>query len=1026
MRIAKRLLALVLAATLALSGGVTSVLAADPMVGVKSSGYVDSGELEALKAAVVRADSLLSVLAVSTDGQDVFDTTQWTTLDNYTAFTAAIAGAKTAIAEDPLVRETIIAAQQALDDANTAIGSEMGKRSAARRSGSVAYPNGLGYISIDTVEAGRLSDYATITGLGSGITGARVMFTPGNEDALELYTALSAKSAYTAGQKYSVRLQLDAGKTLSKSMYLVPVMVQFQDGSGIVAEMELHVNATDPAYLKVSKAVFTVADLNNPALDILSTAVVIKSPSGEEITGVVSASKNDYTIENGKWNAATKEYTFQLKPVMAEDGSCDLFDAEILVRFAGKARMTYRPATVSVVLHTSDAKLMEYVEIRPYLLMIDENRADSLEVIRTEKAEQEDIYVYGDVLSVSNFKSEPAGAITLYVEDAPYYHVTAAAKGKATFDATANLNEVEGAFKVNAGSVVWSASGLQLIAPSGVEDEEGWANVNAKSSIDINDLNTYEVAMDADAYNKRGELLDIQSLTFSDAYHSDNALFTISKEPVKGSHGYQFAVKLKNEAEVITSSTFSLRFAVKTAEGTFERSVTIYQIAEGAPTAAYFTKDGKKIEADTLLVDATGTKYGLVVEGFKPAEGNGAKITFDEDYVTIVRGARFYEDMGSNEVVTVRINRTLPENETTIVRPWAEYTLPIVITNSEVKLTVAEGVAVTGSIAGTILQLSSTTAAPDKAALKTAIDAAGMAKKNIYVSVNGSDVLKSSKWVVQAEMDTMNLAIATAQLIYDDAAATPEAILAAISALNSAKSDFIAAQKYGTKSSGGGGGGSGGGSSGGGSTPVANPDKPSAGVNSDGSVNSTDVAQQAADAVKKALAANPKAGKATVLIQNATSISAEALKSIADAVKKAGGTATLYADTTYDGRTIARIYLDPVKAAALGTTIKLGVATNAATVAPVKNHFAKYFQNKMAIASFSQQGTLGMNVEVALRMDMTGIELKNLKVYSFDRATNKYFPIPAKDLRVDANGFVRFTTNRGGDILLVDGALKTK
>lgn len=71
------------------------------------------------------------------------------------------------------------------------------------------------------------------------------------------------------------------------------------------------------------------------------------------------------------------------------------------------------------------------------------------------------------------------------------------------------------------------------------------------------------------------------------------------------------------------------------------------------------------------------------------------------------------------------------------------------------------------------------------------------------MSVDGSDVDPDSKWVTQAEMDTLNNAISDAEDVKNDPSATQEAVNTAKQNLADAISTFNAAKKNGTKTSGG-------------------------------------------------------------------------------------------------------------------------------------------------------------------------------------------------------------------------------
>lgn len=229
---------------------------------------------------------------------------------------------------------------------------------------------------------------------------------------------------------------------------------------------------------------------------------------------------------------------------------------------------------------------------------------------------------------------------------------------------------------------------------------------------------------------------------------------------------------------------------------------------------------------------------------------------------------------------------------------------------------------------------------------------------------------------------------------------------------------------------GGGSSGGSGGSSGGGGTPSSDRipmkwDTPATGTAPAGSVNSAEAIKQTTEAVVAALKNGGKA-PASVFVQNVGAVSAQTLRDMAAAAKKAGGTVRLVADTVTDGKTVARLYLDTAQAAKLTADIQLGVSVSGAGPAATMARFQKYYTNKVCVISMAQQGSFGMPVNVAVKADLTGLDVKNIRFYSYDKATNRVTLIPAPNYRIDQNGFLHFTTSLGGDIIITDKALTGK
>ncbi|MEG1953428.1 MAG: Ig-like domain-containing protein [Hydrogenoanaerobacterium sp.] len=223
-------------------------------------------------------------------------------------------------------------------------------------------------------------------------------------------------------------------------------------------------------------------------------------------------------------------------------------------------------------------------------------------------------------------------------------------------------------------------------------------------------------------------------------------------------------------------------------------------------------------------------------------------------------------------------------------------------------------------------------------------------------------------------------------------------------------------------------------SSSGGTTPSApSVTAPSDNVSANGEVKAESVKEETKTAIQDALKAAAAAGKpaaggvtATVMVKNAESISAATLTEMAATAKAAGGKVELKADTVdATGAVTARLYIDPAAAAKLKGEIKLGVKTDEAATQATKEAF-KNFDNKMAVASFAQQGSFGMAIKVAVKVDLTGLNTKTLVFTSFDKKTGKYVQLPKTAYTIDKNGYIHFTTSMGGEILITDKPLVKK
>jgi hypothetical protein len=86
--------------------------------------------------------------------------------------------------------------------------------------------------------------------------------------------------------------------------------------------------------------------------------------------------------------------------------------------------------------------------------------------------------------------------------------------------------------------------------------------------------------------------------------------------------------------------------------------------------------------------------------------------------------------------------------------------------------------------------------------LQAAIDQAPAVKTDVAISVDGTEVETTDKWVTQTEMDAFDAAILSAQAVADKSDATIEELVSAITNVNIAKYVFENAQKDGLKTDG--------------------------------------------------------------------------------------------------------------------------------------------------------------------------------------------------------------------------------
>ena len=167
----------------------------------------------------------------------------------------------------------------------------------------------------------------------------------------------------------------------------------------------------------------------------------------------------------------------------------------------------------------------------------------------------------------------------------------------------------------------------------------------------------------------------------------------------------------------------------------------------------------------------------------------------------------------------------------------------------------------------------------------------------------------------------------------------------------------------------------------------------------------------------KAIEAATKDGKVgkTLNVKNALYVSANDLKAIAGA-----GVTKLTADTTQDGKVLARMYVPT----SIKVNVKLGVHTDAKSTATATAVINKFYKNaNFKVVAYDQQGQFGAKVETAVKVDLSKIDIKNAVLYSYNAASNKLVKLGDVKITVDKNGYAHFSTTYAGNIIISDGVL---
>lgn len=108
------------------------------------------------------------------------------------------------------------------------------------------------------------------------------------------------------------------------------------------------------------------------------------------------------------------------------------------------------------------------------------------------------------------------------------------------------------------------------------------------------------------------------------------------------------------------------------------------------------------------------------------------------------------------------------------------------------------------------------------------------------------------------------------------------------------------------------------------------------------------------------------------------------------------------------------------------TDLMASGAVKGTTVNSRKAFFGKWFKNKVQVVHMDHSGSYGQTVEIAAKIDLTGMDTANLYFYSYDKTANTYKRIEKSAYWLDKNGYLHFATELGGDIIISEGGLQKK
>ena len=164
---------------------------------------------------------------------------------------------------------------------------------------------------------------------------------------------------------------------------------------------------------------------------------------------------------------------------------------------------------------------------------------------------------------------------------------------------------------------------------------------------------------------------------------------------------------------------------------------------------------------------------------------------------------------------------------------------------------------------------------------------------------------------------------------------------------------------------------------------------------------------------------------ANVKVRNVKTVETETLSKVAEAAQEENKQAAVHFDQIKGNKVTVRITVDPAVAGKLEGNLNVYGSIEKKDIAKADRVFDKYFSNKTEVVYLGQSGSYGMNVKIAAKVDLTDMNIANLRFYVYNAATNTYSKLTT-GYYVDANGYLHFTTPVGGSIIISNGPLTAK
>lgn len=159
---------------------------------------------------------------------------------------------------------------------------------------------------------------------------------------------------------------------------------------------------------------------------------------------------------------------------------------------------------------------------------------------------------------------------------------------------------------------------------------------------------------------------------------------------------------------------------------------------------------------------------------------------------------------------------------------------------------------------------------------------------------------------------------------------------------------------------------------------------------------------------------------ATITIQNKTIIKSDTWRSIMLELLKKDAKLTLIVDNVEDNAIKSRLYIDTKKAFSADRDIWLQVTLGD----PIFTQLVKALTGvNVKVIQFQHTDIFKMDIQAAVKMDLSDMDTANLYFYKFDEVKKTFTLLENTHYYVDKNGYLHFTTNTGGTIIVSDESL---